>query len=133
MAADDVALAAVALKDEDLRRRVREGDLTALGGRDLSPEEAAMVRRLAEQGLDPEVEVFETSALFEAYIYCQGKLSEPVLEQVTTALPPREVEEVEGYVVSSPAICRSGCWGHCSWHRHSGGSGMAPTSPTTRS
>lgn len=130
MAADDVALAAVALKDNEVRRRVQEGDMTALGTRDLSPEEAVLVRRLAEQGLDADVEVFETSALFDAYVYCQGKLSDPVLEEVTRALPAQPGEEVEGYFVSS-AICRSTCWGHCSGLAHAGGA-AGSTRPSTR-
>jgi hypothetical protein len=95
MAEDDVALAWVRIHDEDTRRRVTEGDLSALGELSLNPEEESLVRRLAEEGVSSEVEAFETSGFFAAMTYSYGKLSKPVLERVQAQLD--EDEEVSGY------------------------------------
>jgi hypothetical protein len=105
MAADDVALAIMALKDDAVRHRVVEGDLGAVGERDLSPEEEGIVRRVAEEGFTSEVETFQTSALFVAGEYCKGRLSEPVIQQVTDAFRPLEGDDVEGHSLQAGDHC----------------------------
>lgn len=124
MAADDVALAAVALQDDEVRRRVQAGDMTALGSPSLSPEETAMVGRMAAEGVEPDVAVFETSAMYEALTYCKGKLSDEVLTAITQALPPTSEEEVEGHMIrpgtrfTGDDNCRFSSPGHCDYYYH---------------
>jgi hypothetical protein len=54
MAADDVILAILAMKeDEWVRERVRQGELFALGERELSEEEAEIVRQVPRRASSP--------------------------------------------------------------------------------
>ena len=99
MSADDVALAWVRMHDDDVRGRLESGDLSALGELSLSAEEEHLVRRLVVE-FRPlgEVEVFETSALFEAMQAYKGQLSPEVQQTVAEQmLKDEEDSEVQGY------------------------------------
>lgn len=76
MAADDVAMALVAMEDAQVRQRVRKGDLDALGDLRLSSKEEQLVKAAASEEADPEVEGFEwgSSATFAAIGYAQGNI-----------------------------------------------------------
>ena len=80
MAVDDVARVVLGMMDEDVRARVADGDRTALGDLDLTPEEQALVDELIDQLTGDEVSGFNMgrSAGFAAVSYVNtGKPTDP--------------------------------------------------------
>jgi hypothetical protein len=75
MAADDVALALIAIDEPGIRQQVQTGDLTALGTLDLSEDEKGLVREAA--GDEPDVSGFDwtASSYLNAFSYLASNRS----------------------------------------------------------
>lgn len=82
MAGDDVARGLMALEDESVRRRVRGGDLSALGDVQLSAKEEDLVKGAAREEADPEVAGFDWSSsnTFAAMNYAKGNIFSPAVQ-----------------------------------------------------
>jgi hypothetical protein len=73
------------LRDDDLRNKVRGGDLSAVGADGLAADEKDVLTRLAAEDPTAEVEGFESSAFFSLVNMTKGQLSPTVRAEAQEA------------------------------------------------
>jgi len=106
MSADDVAMALIAMEEQDVRQKVRDGDLEALGSLKLSAKEEKLVRDAAEEEADPDVEGFEfgSSATFGAVQYSVGNIYDPGVQKSFSSMVASRYGNIGG-AVAGPCAC----------------------------